>query len=770
MIYRVFIVCLFLILCIFLIYFALKNKQIETFQEKIIVKSVQSIETDLQLFSYNETSKIKHVNNVNNKVQAIFPDLPNVPTSPIIESTTPTDVIQIIYVLISNSGSGGSSNSFYKKIILKNTGKVYDGSTETETEIDDLSYIIQIAPTNDGNFIALTSYNTLKRCEYSSSNFDCSSIEFTGIPSDDDPIVSIQGFIKSPVYLFLTMSGKLYKTNAAESSPMRITDNDHQDTENVIQFSIPTYSDYADDTYTDMSTPYSYIKLNDSTGMKTVVFNDGTTSPQDGTTSPKTIPSQGALTTVIIENGTNNYNCYVVVKDHRYVDKIYLFQFINSSKVFSYGSGNSAPLIDVDILNIIAVKDTLYYIKFGGIYCDGLEGSNYFSLGNQCVTCGENAYIYQDGTTDQCKCDVATPQINKHTTHEDVRDIGDAFTATADNLGCLDYGDCPQLSSDECGNGLWYKENAIDNPKSADELVSGEDTPVKCPACMKCSRTASEAVSLGGIGSIKYGDSHTETGYINDGEPCADGNVSPGCQYYVQNSCTPTTDTVFAKRTLVNEAPGARQTNDDDGTPIVDDFGVYISEIDGDQYLEGSVNNEAVSATRATDVGILGTPSSSSPYSYELGSDDTWVQCISRNCCETDSGSINEKIGYNCTDGNKRVCDNCSYTYSCSPPSSLSEDIFNINFSLPGEPIEDETHLNYRLDRCGQKASDTETTVYSSIGSRADICDRLGGIPSDCPVDGVVPSSSGTSTCPGLFPSSCTPSDVDFTNCDNLFP
>lgn len=720
MLYRVFIVCLFLILCIFLIYFALKNKQIETFQDtskRIIVKNVTSSENNFNIFSYNDTNTIRHVNGTDNTFQAIFPDLTKSAPTPIIVKHDNIDgVIQIINVYL--------SGDTYKKITLKDTGTVYDGSTK----IDGLSDIIQIAPNYEECFIALTSYNTLIHCENSSGNFSSSQIALdSNIITPNDPIVSIQGFIKSYVFLFLTMSGKLYKSNI-QSTPIISTEIPDKIADKVIQFSIPTYSDYAETT----TTPYSYIQLNDNTEMKTVAFNDGSTS------STKTVSSKGALTTVIIQNSTNNYDCYVVLNDKS------LYKFVPDT-IFGGNSGDGiAPLIDENIFNIIAVKETLYYIKSGDIYCHGLSGDGnnkvYFSHNNVCKTCGENAD--QQGNSDDCKCDINISDI-KNSEHQTLANREELFKATVNQLGCLNYGDCPALVNTDCGHGLWYKQDALVNTKSVDDRVALSST--RCPACIKCSETAADAVLNGGV--IKWGSSHPSKrgSPLDDNHPCVQGsstakdyNDAP-CEYYISKPCSKSNDNVFSKKTIVNDL-GESERLDDNDSPT-GDFGKYISEQTNpsEQYDPGGilsrVVNNAESADKTNTVYDVKGTENGLPVTYNAGQDDTWLDCVKRTCCELD-GNVKElsvpgsEDNYDCTKGRKRICNNCSYNYSCTP--SISEDIFNTFFKLDGET--EEKSLNYRLSTCGHASRDpVEMEVYNSIRSVPPSCTNPEAA---CPTEG----------------------------------
>jgi hypothetical protein len=724
MLHRIFILSIFSILCICLIYFTLKNKNLETFEEKrIIVRSGDIQDTEYNLFSYNKGEKIQFSKSLtdDNKKQAIFFDYENIQVDFI-----PLGVIQVIFV----------EDSLAKyKINLNDDGTVtIDGSST------DLNDIIQIAPCGTPYFIALTSYNTLLKYHVSEGSTLVSLSEVDPI----DPIISVQGFVKSNFFVYLTMSGNLYKVDlsTSESDPTlsRIYPDDANTNLKIIQFNVPTYA-----TVEFTTLPYSCIAIDDSFN-KTVCFYDGS-NPIIKYNQSKTI------TTVVIKND-DKFECYQVLL----LDDGKLYEF-DSSTIYLNN------FIDSKIYNIISAVDKIYYVKNGQIYCDGLnEGTSkeYFNLGNNCVTCGVNAI--QDGS-DQCKCE-DTDDIR----HRNNTDNADSFTfdPAYDEIGCFDYNDCVQISpGTECGDGLWL--NPIELTKSTDanlpENVGGESSTIQCPACSACSKTARDAVIKGG--KIVWGRSSENTGEISPPHLCADGRFSSGvCEYYVKDQCTPTTDTVFAKKTLVTDLQGVNESEEYPG-----DYNKYIS--DTQKYNAGSVSSstDAISGRDdGTEQSLLGTPATN--WATSVGQDDVWEDCIDVSCCQDAQGlivptsykliptSLSEER-YDCTKGNKRTCDNCADEYSCSLDTRTS--FFNIPFANDycGSDMT-ECSINTLLSSCGTNDSG-KIKISDFLHNPSELCSRV-----QCGYDGGGAAGGGAAggdyaaggvadvaACSGLFPQDC---------------
>lgn len=777
MIYRVFIVCLFLILCIFLIYFALKNKQIETFQDtskRIIVKNDPQNYPDLHVFSYDEIENIKWKDTPTassaNKVLAIFCDLTTSvsPGPGIIYKFNDDDVIQIINVYM----SGGS----YKKITLKDTGKVEDESTE----IDGLSDIIQIAPNSQDNFIALTSYNTLKRYMFGSGSDPNPSNIFESSDSND-PIVSIQGFTQSDIIVFLTMTGKLKCFN---STSQTIVVNEVNEDLKVIQFNIPTYSNYSGGETTNF--PISYIGITDN-NQKKIVFND-TSKNIDMILSGDSLPLYSIVT--YDDDITQSIKCYVVTNQKK------LFSYVTDEVGFLIYGEQVNKYIDENILAIIASNDELYYLKSGTINCDLLDTTTpdglkiYFPYNNNCVTCGINTEFIDgvtltnskpDNITDStiCKCSDG----NTHSTQTDTTDPDYTFDATAREEGCRNYASCPGNVPLSCNPGLYssnvtYYAESSSSPNiseltpsgSPDYVLSGGQDFIVCPKCVKCSVTAQEAVNRGG--TIVYGTSHPSSGSpLSDDDDCVSG--SDTCQYYIKDKCTSSQDTKFAKRTMwsdlndndnnkysetISQGPSARQYKFAENTSTSTTINSVINSL-----TEGTANDPNPSS------------SSSDPFAnVGIGKDDEFSQCIDVDCCSLGNDKYSfAKIGttdvdYDCTNGEKRICDTCNKIYSCPISSPLANEVFITPFTS------DTKNLNHFLEECGVMGVHIDKEAFNKHATLPFNCEsKL----ERCPATGIyVPSSSdagvgagATSECPDLFSSTPCPIADDFTSCPDLF-
>ena len=787
MLYRVFIVCLFLILCIFFIYFALKNKQIETFtsesERRTVVKTANNNYDPLNVFIYDETDKIRLEDSTStslrptDKVLAIFYDIDK---NNIIYKLDNDDTIQIINVYL-------SSNE-YKIITLKDNGKVYDASTE----IDGLSDIIQIAPNGDENFIALTSYNTLIKCNIVSNDPPIILESF----DSNDPIISIQGFINSYTIVFLTMTGKLSYFNSGSlvsssilvSSPspsQSATVSSTITTDKVIQFNIPTYSDY--NTVDDF--PISYID-----DKRKIVFKQNNSIPaNDISISTNATPRSDSAhySIVLYDTGTSTYKCYVVTNEKR------LFSYTSETVGFLLSGDDTNINIDENILAIIAVNNKLYYLKNGTINCDLLDagGIIYFpNVNNSCVTCGINADIDDSvtnvnsatgkpttpvpDTASICKC----RDPNKHMSSGDEVTEFAALT-NANDAGCYNYASCPGVPdgtstlSPLCPLGL-YSSNVIyyndyrtpniselTSDSESDFVLDDEVSEIVCPKCVQCSITAAQAVGRGG--TIDYGDQHPSAGQsISADDDCGDGSAD-GCQYYIKNICTSTRDTKFAKRTMWSDL------NDNDKNQYSETIASgppgnrykFAQRVDNSEITELTTNN-VPEGTASEPLG----PSSSSDinpfYGIIQGKDDEFNSCIPQDCCVSGLGqdspqylyamkeSTNEE--YNCENGNQRICNNCNKIYTCPiNETPIQTTIFQTPFTS------DNKHLNTFLEECGRMDVNSLKQAFNKHATLPDGCENLG---IDCPVNGIVRTS-----CPDLFPSPCTSPDVDFTSCPDLF-
>lgn len=716
MLYRVFIVCFFLILCIFLIYFALKNKQIETFQDtskRIIVKTADNSYDPLNVFSYDGTS-IAYVNDFNDGAIGLFYDY----RKPEIVYKKPTDnIIQIINVFLPSST---------KTVYLKDDGTVYYKNSDDSQNLTTLSDIIQIAPNNNqGNFIALTSHNTLIRYDVSTVENIAENIEL----DETDPIVSIQGFKNSSTVVYLTMLGDLKYFNSPENSPQSIA----LDNLKVIQFSVPTYSEFSN-----ILPPFSCIAL-DENNNSFVKFNNIGSTP-----SLLTLINATMITTLVIESPVGNYECYVVTNDG------HLFKFSDNNADYELVNEN---YVDSDVKNVIAVNDTIYYVKNGEINCDRLDTGDqkWFpsSNGYSCVTCGINTEFTDlllaadekpDKASDsggECKCSGVTTHLSKN----------DTFNAEYNEIGCRDYQDCPEL--DSCGNGLFSSNIQF-------TLSSGQVTPdggaLICPICVPCSKTAEEAFQRN-PGSIKYGSTHPNSPDPNNldnipsGSPCYNGTSADNCQYYISQSCTPGTDTVFAKRTMWEDLDNREQ------------YSVTLAGEEHNYKFKPTADD-----TEPRNDASIGSPElpgggpATDDLNLNAGQDDTFRECKPINDCKSlGSDAITPELfklisgtdeRYDCTNGYKRICDNCSDKYECT------ERIYNVYFTTDDSSAD--INLNHLLQYCGERGEYTDDFEKFKIVK-----------PALCPDD--TPTGTSSSICPDLFSSTPCPIANEFTSCPDLF-
>ena len=722
MIYRVCIVCLFIILCIFLIYFALKNKQIETFDtsKRTIVKTANNDYGDsLNVFSYDGSS-IVHVNKFDDNAIGLFYDYNASGDPKLVHKKSTDNIIQIINVFI-------STTDIKKTVYLKDDGTVYYKNSDGTQIITDLSDIIQIAPNDNDYFIALTSYNTLIRYNVTNTNPNPGNkieLEETDPTDPTDPIVSIQGFKSSATVMYLTMSGdlKYFKSDDSQIGiqiPAYLTNK-------VIQFNIPTYSEF-----NGTSPPFSCIALDGDNNSFVKFYNIGSPSPE-----PLTLINATMITTLVIQSSDGNYECYVVTNEG------HLFNF--SDDVNDYELTDD-KYIDSDVKNVIAVNNIIYYVKDGDINCDSMDTDDrkWFpsSEGNRCVTCGINT-VFTDlspkksgkpvkaGDGD-CKCS----DDNTHATKDEK-----GFKAESNEEGCRNYQSCPPITGNECGSGLFSSNIQFELGEDA-ETTDGE--ALICPICVPCSKTADEAFKRK-PGSIKYGSKHPDNpDNIRFGSPCYDGKSDGNCQYYISQTCTPISDTVFAKRTVWDDLNNSNQYS----VTLAGER--QVNQFKQTEYGTEPSNNAQI--TYPDDVN--GMPATLS--NLTVGQDDTFLECIQESDCanlgSTDitadsfklvSGKDNQR--YDCTNGYKRICDNCSDKYQCT------ESIYDINFK---DDSSTDINLNHLLQYCGERGEYTDDFEDFKLDK-----------PALCPAD------TSTSVCPDLFSSTPCPIGNEFINCENLFP
>lgn len=712
MLHRIFILSIFSILCICLIYFTLKNKNLETFEEKrIIVRSGDTQQDSLNMFRLVNGLYLTYVDiEVVDFKWLNYNPIKN-PPGPEIISTD--DDIQKVYI----SKSVGVDVA----VSLNNKGEVKITNANNSVTETDLREIIQIAPNSDDHFIALTTFNTVKRYNYDATHTE--GEEYEG--DSNDPIISIQGFWKSSVFLYLTMRGGLYTMDMSNPETPAIYTN----ISDVIQFNIPTYSNFSN--YS--SPPFSCIRK-DSADNITIIFQ----KPGDAVQYEE--HSINAITSLILENN-DDYECYFVSLGIGGSAELYKFQ----TDVGNDATYRTNDKLDENIRNIISWNDTLYYIKSGGIYCN--SDLKYFAnttdpAGTECITCGNNASPSQDGT-DTCMCDdTASPEVRHHT-HNDISENRNTFDASVNEGGCFDYKDCVPVG--RCQPGQWLKTDGVPAQPLTEDIPIDEERNTACPACVPCSATASDAVALGD-GVIIYGAGHPKGGTpLESGALCVDG--SDECQYYVSNRCTPETDTVFAKKTIVTDFGIPMTAYSGDGDVDVDkpkDYGKYISQDAEKQYDAGDVRVE--------------------------GTDDIWETCIPRDCCISPSAITLDKVQrihhqslpsvspsgqeyYDCTNGNKRICDNCASEYRCSLDTPTS--FFNIPFANDycGSDIT-ECSINTLLSSCGNNDSG-KIKISDFLHDPSDECSR-----GECGHDGGGGAAGGGTACSGLFPQDCLAAEL----------
>tara|TARA_Y100000389_G_scaffold142969_1_gene141078 strand:+ start:1862 stop:3964 length:2103 start_codon:yes stop_codon:yes gene_type:complete len=697
-----------------LIYFALKNKQIETFQDtskRIIVKTADNSYNSLRVFSYNGTS-IAYVKECEDNDIGLFYDYNASGDTKLVHKKSIDDIIQIINVFISTNIS--------KTVYLKDDGTVYYKHSDGTQYITNLSDIIQIAPNGQTSFIALTSHNTLIRYDVTAATAATAANDIAH--GETDPIVSIQGFKNSTIVMYLTMLGDLKFFNYEDSQDIRIESPRLSDFK-VIQFNIPTYSEFSGTSLP----PFSCIVL-DQNNNSFVKFNN----IDEG--QPLTLTNATMITTLVIESSVENYECYVVTNDG------HLFKFSDDNADYELVNEN---YVDSDVKNVIAVNDTIYYVKNGAINCDRLDTreKKWFpsSNGYSCVTCGINTAFTDlslaadekpDIASDsggECKCSGVTTHLSK----------SDSFNAEYNEIGCRDYQDCPEL--DPCEEGLFSSNIQF-------TLSSGQVTPgggaLICPICVPCSKTAEEAFQRN-PGSIKYGSTHPNNpdSNIPSGSPCYNGTSADNCQYYISQTCTPGTDTVFAKRTMWEDLDNREQ------------YSVTLAGEEPNYKFKPTADD--TEPRNDASIGSEDIPGGGPAYDLNLyaGQDDTFKECIPSDDCKSLGSDaitpelfklISDNQRYDCTNGYKRICDNCSDKYQC-----VEEGIYIVDFK---DDSSADINLNHLLQYCGDRADYKDDFEKFKIVK-----------PVLCPDD--TPTGTSSSICPDLF--SSTPCPI--ASCPDLF-
>jgi hypothetical protein len=687
LLHRVFIVCIFLILCIFLIYFAMKNKQIENFVQSglIVVKSTIDDDSvnDLRIYSFSVRDNIKLVQKISDdNIEALFYDERRSGSKFYIKESTSSD-IQIINVV-------NVTNVIYT-VKLDNKGKVYVNDVDVN-----LNDIIQITPYGIGEFIALTNYNMLISCDIDTTT---PSGTIKDIDENSDPIVSVQGFQKDKTCIYLTMSGEL-KYITGDIVKTMSSKSISRAGEKVIQFNVPTYSSWSP------SVPIcSYISFYN--GSKNVVFYNGTYYAVEN--------KSNVITTLVLSSVSQEYKCYVL-NDSK---ELYEYEYLFNRLIVVNGYGGGGKFIDQNIYNITSIGDKLYYVKNGGIYCSPeYDGKSWFSNSNQdnCMTCGSNVIINEtllpnnillDDTAAVCSC--ISPSFTHYSRNSN-------FPANSNEIGCANYVECTPITGDICGPGLFMSNIPFYQGNGSCREPS---CPITCDVCSACSTNAGDAVAKGGV--IQYGESHPFVGNpINDG-PCSMGEE--GCEYYVLHKCTASNDTIFAKQTTWNDFVDAGA-----------DSNVYITEQSIVVTGSGEFSNREASTGDANNPD--GTTNNNF-VNFSEGKDNTFNQCTDSSCC-TVYKEVGDSTGdeYDCTNGRNRICSGCEKDYMCT--SIIENDNIEIDIDIFHSP----TSINTILNHCGHNIDYTNLDVFKKLATRTgDDCDTLdvscGGMygrTSECPL------------------------------------
>ena len=747
MLYKLLIICLFLILCILLIYFLKKNKQIEKFdldderQKKIIIKMGGQTSTDQKIFKYynNSIEFVRSVEDSEGTVEALFYDesltISDYSDSSTIDPqlTTKTitnnynDIIQVINVALDTTS--------YKTFYLKNDQKVYD---EEESAEAILSYtnIIQITPHNVRCFLCLTNSNTLIKITLEPNSVGVYSYRETQVDttppgSEEDPIlientptrpiISIKGFRRLDCVLYLCMNGDLFYLNTTTTQSMQLQSN-------VIQFNVPTDSDLSSTTIISDEIRYSCIAIENN--IKKVYFNKFNLNDVDLNFNKFNLNDYG-FQVKYYANAVNVHSTWItcttdttLISYQYYIiygaDDQNKYELINvdselwhnhaGEDIQIYVNNPSGPTtimrlnsvftwIDNKIKSIISYNNELYYLKNGVMRCTPPFFTH--TDGVQCVSCGSNGS--QISGTNTCKCDDGFNVVDTGTI---VTGSSDEYSATTSSSGCYS---CLSVS---CPPGF-YKTN-ID--------VDIHDTTKECDMCQLCTGLPSQNAKIiknsytnGRVASSTY------TSY------------NPRSNYYIKEVCTPQSDTIFGQVTWWDDlasgennyyysSPYSTGGYKSDATStsynIIDDFNTDLYSFNSPYksiavpvYDEdtGVINQYAINRN-GSDIPLPAVIDTSTLQGLlSVGNDVEFTQCDT--CGTFSDNDIIESGGTLCTDGFNLNCDLCSNVHRCFKLDSDVIDIFNTvfdystSFPSPSSPsgrttITGQTKINKIIEDC----------------------------------------------------------------------